>query len=55
MRAAMLDLPCLVKPFSVVDLVTLVEKTLAGRAPVAAAGVRTSRETRAAAAKVETL
>src|SRR3954468_11761329 len=51
MRAAMLDLPCLVKPFSVIELMSLVEKTLAGRAPVAVAGVRAS----AAAAKVETL
>jgi two-component system phosphate regulon response regulator PhoB len=48
MRAAMLDLPCLVKPFSVVDLMSVVEKTLAGRAPVAVAGVRANAENRAA-------
>jgi two-component system phosphate regulon response regulator PhoB len=49
MRAAVLDVPCLVKPFSVDDLVSLVEKTL-GAATVAAAGVRANR---AAVAKSE--
>jgi|SRR5579859_364703 len=41
MRAAILDVPCLVKPFSAADLIGLVEKTLGSAATVqAAAGVR---------------
>src|SRR5436190_23070068 len=47
MRADILDVPCLVKPFSADDLVALVDKSIGWAAPVDAAGVREVSETTA--------
>src|SRR4051812_1188234 len=50
MRAAMLDVPCLVKPFSADDLIDLVKKTMGAAATVqSAAGVRSNGSVRPAA------
>lgn len=51
MRAAILDVPCLVKPFSAADLIELVDKTLAPAPTVqAVAGVRANDSNRPVAA-----
>jgi len=44
MRADILDVPCLVKPFSADDLVALVDKSIGWAATVDAAGVREVKE-----------
>lgn len=49
MRAAILDVPCLVKPFSAADLIELVDKTFSPATVQAAAGVRANDSNRAKA------
>lgn len=39
-RADILDVPCLIKPFSADELLAIVERNIVARAPVSAAGVR---------------
>jgi DNA-binding response OmpR family regulator len=54
MRAEILDVPCLVKPFSVDDLIQLVEKTIGSASTIqSAAGLRTGARHRAAVASAK--